>query len=96
MENAEINKVISLMIAELSADGSYYTITPYESHYIIVRKNPLLKGAVTMYSLSPALMVRMANDSDLRNDIISKIQRSFMNHDRGLRNDIMNKLVQKG
>ena len=84
------------MIAELSVDGSNYIITPCESHYIIVRKNPLLKSSVTIYSLSPALMIRMANDCDLRNDIISKIQRAFMNHDNGIRNEIMNKLLQKG
>ena len=78
MENAEINKVISLMIAELSTDGCNYNVVRRESHYIIVKTSPKVKEWVAMFALTPVLMARMADDGELRRDILGKIQRAFM------------------
>lgn len=77
-KTTKIDKVISSMIAELSTDGSNYNIVQRESHYIIVRTSSKVKGAVAMFALTPVLMARMADDNELRRDILGRIQRAFM------------------
>ena len=66
------------MIDELSADGCNYNIVQRESHYIIVRTSSKVKEWVAIFALTPVLMARMADDGELRRDILGKIQRAFM------------------
>lgn len=78
-KTTKIDKVISSMIAELSTDGCNYNIVQRESHYIIVRTSSKVKETVAMFALTPVLMARMADDGELRRDILGQIQRAFMN-----------------
>lgn len=77
-KTTEIDKVISSMIDELSADGCNYNIVQRESHYIIVRTSSKVKEGVAMFELTPVLMARMVDDGELRRDILRQIQRAFM------------------
>lgn len=77
-KTTEIDKVISLMIDELSADGYNYNIVQRESHYIIVRTSSKVKEGVAMFALTPVLMARMVDNGELRRDILMQIQRAFM------------------
>lgn len=76
-KTTEIDRLISLLTNELNKDGcTHVIVSGFNGCYQILRDNTKLRTFGTMM-LSEALMSRMVEDEETRNEVIDRFRRTM-------------------